>query len=60
MFESLSRPTSGEHTSSHDDSESMGSVRAGSAASGSVTGKFITAVSLLVIVIGPRGVQFRD
>ena len=47
MFESLSRPTSGEHTSSHDDSESMGSVRAGSAASGSVTGKFITAVSLL-------------
>lgn len=38
VFESLSRPTSGEHTSSHDDSESMGSVRAGSAASGSVTG----------------------
>lgn len=37
-LESLSRPVSGERTSSHDDSESVGSFRAGSAASGSVTG----------------------
>jgi len=37
-LESLSRPVSGERTSSHDDNESVGSVRPGSAASGSITG----------------------
>lgn len=38
-MESLSRPVSGERTSSHDDNESVGSVRPASGASGSITGK---------------------
>ena len=37
-LESLSRPVSGER-SSHDDNESVGSVRPGSAASSNITGK---------------------
>lgn len=37
-MESLSRPVSGERTSSHDDNESVGSVRPASGASGSITG----------------------
>ena len=37
-MESLSRPVSGER-SSHDDNESVGSVRPGSAASSNITGK---------------------
>lgn len=39
-MESLSRPVSGERTSSHDDNESVGSVRPASGASGSITGKY--------------------
>ena len=38
QLESLSRPVSGEKTSCHDDSESVGSARPSSGASGSITG----------------------
>ena len=50
-LESLSRPVSGERTSSHDDNESVGSaVRSGSAASGSITGNLLISFYPSVII----------
>ncbi|KAJ7383395.1 WD repeat-containing protein 78 [Desmophyllum pertusum] len=58
-LESLSRPVSGERTSSHDDNDSVGSVRPGSAASGSITGSRASMFTFKSSSIEEEGVGER-